>query len=103
MGDDFFRTVMGRTFYEGTMPRIAAALHGICKELERFNNHKEQRPLEALAWETSLLQLRRAVFADQYIDSGEDIETIVSRLYTLAELPVPSPLDPEADDPRRKP
>jgi hypothetical protein len=28
---DFFNTVMGKRFYEGTMPRIASALEAIAK------------------------------------------------------------------------
>ncbi len=32
-GPEFFRTGMGRTFYEGTMPRIAAALEKIAERL----------------------------------------------------------------------
>ena len=40
-GPDFFETRMGRTFYEGTMRRIAAALENIAKEL-----HQQNQPYE---------------------------------------------------------
>jgi len=33
---EFFQTVMGRHFYDGTMPRIAKALEGINEKLELF-------------------------------------------------------------------
>ena len=36
-GPEFFETRMGRTFYEGTMRRIAAALENIVKELHQQN------------------------------------------------------------------
>jgi len=33
----FFQTVMGRSYYEGTMPRIARALERIAAALEKQN------------------------------------------------------------------
>jgi uncharacterized protein YukE len=33
---DFFRTLMGQKFYEGTMPRIAKALERIADALEKI-------------------------------------------------------------------
>lgn len=35
MSVDFFQTVMGRAYYEGTMPRIAKALERIATAMER--------------------------------------------------------------------
>jgi hypothetical protein len=37
MGPSFFQTIMGHTFYEGTVPRIAKALERIAKALEEAN------------------------------------------------------------------
>lgn len=37
MGPSFFQTIMGHTFYEGTMPRIAKALERIAAALEEAN------------------------------------------------------------------
>jgi len=34
MADEFFRTMMGRRHYEGTMPKIADELHRLNKNLE---------------------------------------------------------------------
>jgi hypothetical protein len=39
---EFFQTVMGQRFYEGTMPRIAKALEEIAKELKRANDMREK-------------------------------------------------------------
>ena len=38
---EFFQTVMGKRFYEGTAPRIAAALERIADELERTRVERE--------------------------------------------------------------
>jgi hypothetical protein len=38
MGPEFFQTVMGHRYYDGTMPRIAKALERIAKALEEQNN-----------------------------------------------------------------
>lgn len=37
MGPSFFQTIMGHTFYEGTVPRIARALERIAIALEEAN------------------------------------------------------------------
>ena len=37
MGPSFFQTIMGHTFYEGTVPRIAKALERIAAALEEAN------------------------------------------------------------------
>ena len=37
MGPSFFQTIMGHTFYEGTVPRIAKALERIAIALEEAN------------------------------------------------------------------
>ena len=37
MGPSFFQTIMGHTFYEGTVPRIAKALERIAAALEAAN------------------------------------------------------------------
>jgi len=39
---EFFQTVMGKRFYEGTAPRIAEALEDIARELKRANDLKEK-------------------------------------------------------------
>jgi len=39
---DFFQTMMGRKFFDGTAPRIADALESIAKELKRQNDLKEK-------------------------------------------------------------
>lgn len=38
MGPKFFETKMGKQFYDGTMPRIAAALERIAAALEAQTN-----------------------------------------------------------------
>ena len=42
MGAEFFQTVMGHTFYEGTMPRIAESLESLAVEFKRANDLKEK-------------------------------------------------------------
>ena len=37
MGPSFFQTIMGHTFYEGTVPRVAKALERIAAALEEAN------------------------------------------------------------------
>lgn len=41
MGIEFFQTGMGRTFFEGTLPRIASALERIADALEKQNARNE--------------------------------------------------------------
>ena len=41
-GPKFFETRMGRTFYEGTVPRIARALEALGAELRRHNDSREE-------------------------------------------------------------
>lgn len=36
---DFYQTLMGRQFYEGTMPRIAGSLMHIAKEMKKSGGH----------------------------------------------------------------
>ena len=36
-GPSFFQTLMGRSYYEGTLPRIARALERIAEALEAQN------------------------------------------------------------------
>ncbi|GAE93033.1 hypothetical protein JCM21714_2063 [Gracilibacillus boraciitolerans JCM 21714] len=38
---EFFNTVLGRNFYEGDVPKIAASLEKIASEIERGNDLKE--------------------------------------------------------------
>lgn len=40
--EDFFKTIMGKKFYESTTPRIANALERIADALEKQNALKEQ-------------------------------------------------------------
>lgn len=42
-GPEFFRTGMGKKFYEGDVPRIVNALEQIAHELKRFNDMKENQ------------------------------------------------------------
>jgi|SaaInlStandDraft_4_1057021.scaffolds.fasta_scaffold495185_1 hypothetical protein len=39
---EFFRTVMGKRYYEGHVPAIAMALKSIANELKRYNDAKEK-------------------------------------------------------------
>jgi hypothetical protein len=39
---DFIRTMMGKKFFESTLPRIAEALELIAYELKRQNDLKEE-------------------------------------------------------------
>jgi hypothetical protein len=71
----FFQSVMGRTFYEGTMPRIARALEAIGAEMKRANDlsQEETAPLPAVvpdgeAAEKAVQDILRRMFdaADDY-------------------------------------
>ena len=44
---EFFQTVMGRAFYEGTMPSIAKSLSRIANALEKANERHERQDQEA--------------------------------------------------------
>lgn len=48
MNVEFFQTLMGKTFYMHTAPKIAKELENIANELKRANDLKE-RELEQLA------------------------------------------------------
>jgi len=43
MGPKFFQTIMGRSFFEGQVPRLIKVLEKIACELERFNNNQEKK------------------------------------------------------------
>ena len=43
MGPKFFQTIMGRSFFDGQLPRLIQALEKIACELERFNNAQEKK------------------------------------------------------------
>jgi hypothetical protein len=43
MGPKFFQTIMGRSFFDGQLPRLIKALEKIGCELERFNNSQEKK------------------------------------------------------------
>jgi hypothetical protein len=43
MGPKFFQTIMGRSFFDGQLPRLIKALEKIACELERFNNLQEKK------------------------------------------------------------
>jgi hypothetical protein len=42
MALEFFNTMMGRTFYEGTVPRIARALEALVENVEKLNEKIDQ-------------------------------------------------------------
>lgn len=42
MGPEFWQTIMGRQFFDGTVPRIAKALERIADALEEQNKRAEQ-------------------------------------------------------------
>ena len=42
MGPQFFQTLMGKSFFEGQVPKISKALTDIGAELKRANDLKEQ-------------------------------------------------------------
>jgi hypothetical protein len=44
MDPSFFQTIMGHTFYEGTVPRIAKALERIAIALEEANKKAAATP-----------------------------------------------------------
>ena len=44
---EFFQTVMGHHFYEGTMPQIAKSLSRIATALEKANERHERQDQEA--------------------------------------------------------
>lgn len=44
MGPSFFQTLMGRQYYEGTLPRIARALERIACALEAQNAPRDSAP-----------------------------------------------------------
>lgn len=39
---EFFKTLMGRTFFDKNVPELVKALQKIGKELERLNNNLEK-------------------------------------------------------------
>lgn len=41
-GPEFFQTIMGKRFYEGTAPKIAKSLENIAVQLERLNSNLEK-------------------------------------------------------------
>ena len=45
-GPSFFQTIMGRAYYEGTLPRIARALERIADALEAQNRAATPPPTE---------------------------------------------------------
>jgi hypothetical protein len=45
---EFFKTMMGRKFFEGSVPRIARALEDIGNELKRANDLKEAEKPETM-------------------------------------------------------
>lgn len=52
-GPGFWQTMMGRAYYEGTLPRIARALERIAAALEAQNGAQTPAPLSAPPVETS--------------------------------------------------
>lgn len=40
--DEFFKTLMGKRFFEGQVPQVVTALKDIAKELKRANDLKEK-------------------------------------------------------------
>ena len=40
---DFYKTIMGRSFYEGTIPQIASTLANIAKDLARIADALENK------------------------------------------------------------
>jgi len=48
MSDDFFRSRMGHTFYEGTMPNIAKALEDLVREQKEANKLKKIEMIERM-------------------------------------------------------
>ena len=47
MSDDFFRTRMGHTFYESTMPSLVRELARLNDNLERLVAQPEPKPVES--------------------------------------------------------
>ena len=47
---EFFQTIMGRAFYDGTMPRIATALERIATALEHAARPEQAAVLLAGSW-----------------------------------------------------
>jgi hypothetical protein len=43
MGPKFFQTIIGRSFFDGQLPRLIKALEKIACELERFNNKQDKK------------------------------------------------------------
>ena len=54
MGPEFFQTRMGQTFFEGTMPRIAANLERVATALERIAAALEAKPPKAVMPSTEI-------------------------------------------------
>ncbi|WP_047155062.1 hypothetical protein [Aneurinibacillus tyrosinisolvens] len=62
---DFFRTVMGKAFIEGTMPRIKKAIEEVAVELRQSNTLRE-RELELKERELKLREKELDIRIKEY-------------------------------------
>lgn len=60
-GPEFFQTRMGRTFYEGTMPRLAESLQDLAKQLKEYNANATAEVPEGLLHQLTTDTLRACV------------------------------------------
>ncbi len=72
----FFQSVMGRTFYEGTMPRIARALEAIGAEMKRANDlsQEETAPLPAVVTDGEAAEKAVQDILRRMFDAADDAE-----------------------------
>lgn len=52
MGPEFFQTLMGKSFYQGSVPNIAKSLEEISVQLKRANDLREKELVQARPLET---------------------------------------------------
>lgn len=69
MGPEFFQTVMGRQFFEGTVPRIARALERIAKALEQ--EPKEAARVVTTDFNTKVQQRSAAMMTGAPLEIGD--------------------------------
>ena len=62
-GPQFFQTVMGQRFYEGTMPKLARAAEAIAVGL-KGHNEQAKGIVEALARQNELLAVNNRVMVE---------------------------------------
>lgn len=101
-GPEFFQTVMGKRFFEGTMPRIANSLQRIAMALEAIERRAGEDFSGGGCYDRNHQGLGRAIdkAANQQPilpdgDLGQDVAALVSFLTRFTASPPPGDAAPE--------